>query len=262
MAKFLYNGPCPFCGSKDNRAHYDDGSEWCWGCSKYTPPSVASWVKAEEVEEKTFTLPDDLSTNYPEQVIKYIQKYDIQTEEILREGYKWSEKYQSLYALYYSGDSRQCGSGRSVVGANKRRMGQNVSSKNTGIRQSSQGSPKYIFLGNKSNIFPIFQGSPEQWKAPNRNKQTLVLTEDALSSLKIGRQSDAMPLFGTSLSMDKTKRISGLYSRCIVWLDGDKFKESWEIATKLKWLGVTTKVVLTKCDPKEYTDDEITGYLK
>lgn len=257
MAKFLYNGPCPFCGSKDNRAHYDDGSEWCWGCNKYTPPSIASWAKAEEVEEKTFTLPDDLSTNYPEQVIKYIQKYDIQTEEILREGYKWSEKYQSLYALYFSDG---CGD-RRILAANIRRMGTNVSRKNAGIRKSTQGSPKYVFLGNKSNIFPIFRGSPEQREAPNRNKQTLVLTEDALSSLKIGRQSDAMPLFGTSLSMDKTKSIAGLYSRCIVWLDGDKFKEAWEIAIKLKWLGVTTKVVLTKCDPKEYTDDEITGYL-
>ena len=258
MAKFLYNGPCPFCGSKDNRGHYDDGSEWCWGCNKYTPPSIASWVKAEEVEEKTFTLPDDLSTNFPEQIIKYIQKYDIQTEEILREGYKWSEKYQSLYALYYSDSS----SGRHILAANIRRMGQDVSSQNYGKFGKNKKNPKYVFVGRKSDVFPIFRGSSEQREASNRNKQTLVLTEDALSSLKIGRQSDAMPLFGTSLSMDKTNRIAGLYSRCVVWLDGDKFREAWEIATKLKWLGVSTKVVLTKCDPKEYTDDEITGYLK
>ncbi len=259
MAKFLYNGPCSFCGSKDNRAHYDDGSEWCWGCHKYSSATVVPWTKNEE-EEKTWTLPDDLSTNYPECVLAYAKKYEIQIDELLRENYRWSEKYQSLYALYFSG-----GTG-SPTAANARSFRPNVGAiktETTRFHSMERGKfPKYRFLGSKADIFPVFRGNPQQREAPNRNQQTLVLTEDALSSLKIGRQMDAMPLLGTSLSMDKTKRIAGLYSRCIVWLDRDKFREAWEIATKLKWLGVSTKVVLTDKDPKEYTDSEINSLTR
>ena len=34
MSKFIKLGPCPHCGSKDNRAEYTNGY-WCFGCSKY-----------------------------------------------------------------------------------------------------------------------------------------------------------------------------------------------------------------------------------
>ena len=33
MSKFFKLGPCPHCGSKDNRAEYENGF-WCFGCSK------------------------------------------------------------------------------------------------------------------------------------------------------------------------------------------------------------------------------------
>ena len=36
MSKFIKLGPCPHCGSKDNRAEYENGY-WCFGCSKYEP---------------------------------------------------------------------------------------------------------------------------------------------------------------------------------------------------------------------------------
>ena len=36
MSKFIKLGPCPHCGSKDNRAEYTNGY-WCFGCSKYEP---------------------------------------------------------------------------------------------------------------------------------------------------------------------------------------------------------------------------------
>lgn len=263
MAKFLYNGPCSSCGSKDNVSNYDDGSSWCWGCHKYSSATVVPWTKNEE-EEKTWTLPDDLSTNYPECVLAYAKKYEIQIDELLRENYLWSEKYQSLYALYFSGGtgSPTAANARTFRPVETNTIG-SISKTGRSLHKSNvHRRAKYVFLGNKSDIFPVFRGNPQQREAPNRNQQTLVLTEDALSSLKIGRQMDAMPLLGTSLSMDKTKRIAGLYSRCIVWLDRDKFREAWEIATKLKWLGVSTKVVLTDKDPKEYTDSEINSLTR
>lgn len=260
MALFLRHEACESCGSRDNVGVYDDGSKFCFGCHKYSSATVVPWTKNEE-EEKTWTLPEDLSTNYPECVLAYAKKYEIQIDELLRENYRWSEKYQSLYALYFSGGTGSPTAANARSFRSKDRKIQAAGSRSLSANAGSRPSAKYVSLGNKSDIFPIFRGNPQQREAPNRNQQTLVLTEDALSSLKIGRQMDAMPLLGTSLSMDKTKRIAGLYSRCIVWLDRDKFREAWEIATKLKWLGVSTKVVLTDKDPKEYTDDDLSKHL-
>lgn len=35
MAEFSHHAECPECGSADNRAVYDDGSSWCFGCETY-----------------------------------------------------------------------------------------------------------------------------------------------------------------------------------------------------------------------------------
>lgn len=73
-----------------------------------------------------------------------------------------------------------------------------------------------------------------------------------------------MPLFGTVIQKEKMTRLIQEfgYQHVVVWLDHDKFKEGWEIAEKFKWLGVGAKVVLTKMDPKLYSEEEIMEYLK
>ena len=32
---FLYHSPCDNCGSRDNKAVYDDGHTYCFGCQQY-----------------------------------------------------------------------------------------------------------------------------------------------------------------------------------------------------------------------------------
>jgi len=90
----------------------------------------------------------------------------------------------------------------------------------------------------------------------------LVIVEDPVSAIKIARQSDCMPLLGSSVQPHKINAVAGLYSRLIVWLDEDKLAESMRIAQLARMLGMEVKVVHTKLDPKEYDDSEIETHLQ
>jgi twinkle protein len=37
VGKFKKHGPCAACDSRDNRATYEDGSSYCFGCEKWEP---------------------------------------------------------------------------------------------------------------------------------------------------------------------------------------------------------------------------------
>ena len=115
---------------------------------------------------------------------------------------------------------------------------------------------KYFNSGRSSEVSPIFKA-----KDPVLARH-LVITEDALSSLRIAALSDAMPALGTHVPVQKIIALKPFYEFVTVWLDSDKLREAREIAEKCKWLGLSAKTVYSELDPKCYTNEEILEFLK
>ena len=89
-----------------------------------------------------------------------------------------------------------------------------------------------------------------------------MITEDALSALKVSKVVDAMPALGVNFPFQKLVdlRMRG-YQDIVVWLDRDKWKEAREISDRAKWMGLASTTVLSDLDPKCYNEEEIKGYL-
>ena len=248
MAVCTHHTSCPSCGSRDNLAVYDDGSKWCFGCHFYVPPTLSGFVKAAKLEtddEKTWTLPSDLTQDFPEEVITYANKYSITTAELITNSYYFSRWSGRLWRLLESGSTKSiCKGVRGNWDAAEARRLDSGAGKHLG--------PKSLFFGSKEAVTAI--------AGTERPSGHLVLCEDSLSSIKVARVTHSAPLFGTSLSMGKLMKFLS-YQKVTIWLDHDKFKEAWEIALKFKWLGIETNVILTQHDPKVFSEDEIRGYL-
>lgn len=90
----------------------------------------------------------------------------------------------------------------------------------------------------------------------------MVITEDALSALRIASQCDAMPALGTNVPVHKIMALARSYERVTVWLDSDKWREARHIADNAKWLGLSADTIYSDLDPKCYTDEQITEFLK
>lgn len=253
MAAFLHNGPCPKCGSKDNLGNYDDGSKWCWGCHYYVPPQISGFVtqqrkqaaRDEEDEDgHSVTLPEGISTEFPDYVVSFIKQYDLTVEELIRHGYfylgKHGHKFGSLGRVYRGLED----------GPAKDKAEQSYETRSFEPFLVERKRHKK-FTGSKSTADTYCRAKH------SRKAETCVIVEDSLSSLKIARVCDSLALLGTSLHTDKALDLAKKYQQVFVWLDRDKFKEGWEIADKLSFLGLKTQVILTDKDPKYYSEDEI-----
>ena len=92
--------------------------------------------------------------------------------------------------------------------------------------------------------------------------RTVVITEDKLSAMKVSNVCDAIPALGTTFQTHKLIELMKRgYQTIVVWLDSDKWREAREISDQCKWVGLSSKTVLTPLDPKEYSNEQITTYL-
>jgi hypothetical protein len=88
----------------------------------------------------------------------------------------------------------------------------------------------------------------------------LVLVEDVLSAIVVGRHAAARPLFGSKLTDAQKDQIfndADLYDTILVWLDKDKYPESIDIQRYLANSGWDARVVSTRSDPKDLDAIEI-----
>lgn len=251
MATFLYNGPCDRCGSRDNLAHYDDGSSWCWGCHHYTRANNSSfiWTPNKEATDNDIQLDDDLVFDYPGHVVAWLAKYRVSVPEAIGYGWKYSPHRDQLVFIFKDEEGKvACVQARNFRAGSKQ---------------------KYYNQGSPSSTLPIFlAGVAEVPKHP-----FLVAVEDAVSAARIassyrpdanapgralnGPWCDAMPCLGSYLPLKKLARLRASYDFLYVWLDSDKLKEARDIAQRAKWLGFNTRVVYTELDPKCYSNQEI-----
>lgn len=285
---------CPKCAengkdrSKDNLHRYEDGHAWCFSCNYREPsdamrlmeqlvlaskgdkeamrsiivrpkpyilcPAGASCMSTDgeeckyckdfdtsappmrsypEQERQPILLPYDSVKTIPVKALTWLDKYDIGRAEIIAHDLMWSDHWQRLIFPIR-------GENRTLLAWTGRYFGP--------VQQPP--SRKWWHSGDVSTICHIV--TKTGWES-----KPIVVVEDPVSAIKVGRHLPAMPLFGSHMSLRTAVRLRHLTKRVILWLDADKFKEAQTIIKRLELMGVSADVVYTEKDPKEQTDDFI-----
>lgn len=218
MSHFVGHEPCPKCGSKDNLGRYADGGAFCFGCGYV---EGRDRIALEPTRKVTRALPSDLTTLLPPANRKWLQRFLDDSE--IDEYFEYSPSLDRHIFRWYQDDGFYW-EARSV---------NNV-------------QPKTLSHGTKPNLY-LGRGE----------STTLVIVEDIVSAIKVGRFCRSYPLFGAYLSATHRGKIIGDdFSEVIVWLDRDKMMEAVVISTRFQPF-VKSRVVSTTKDPKECSEKEI-----
>ena len=229
---------CPKCANKgldtsgDNLAVYPDGHKHCYACGyhqgvpleerirqvQYGKPSVSN-------VDQTFDFPNDYTTDLPINALTWLRKYGIVNEEIIKHRFGWSQERQMLIFPVLDGD------GNLIMW-----QGRNFDA-NTPL--------KYFTKGPASDILHLVGN-------PCHPDNTVVLTEDLISAIKVGRLYQAMPIWGSHIPLKTTRRLSERFKTLGVWLDRDKMDEALRAVLRASQY-MPAYLITSVFDPKEYT---------
>ena len=188
--------------------------------------------------EIRLTLPEDCCTTFGEESASYLEKNQVKPITAIERGLRYSPSSKQLLFPYY----------------NKEGILTCLQARNFDQYRSKKA--KYYNQGSPADVLPIYRRS-----GGTSFLKTLVITEDALSAIRIASQCDAMPALGTYVPVQKLIALRASYEFIIVWLDRDKFREAIHIADNCKWLGLSARAIYSELDPKAYSDETITEYL-
>lgn len=231
---FLHHEPCPSCNSRDNLGRYADGSAYCFGCHYYEPPNGRTDPRDRGTSKsKDFANPPgDCGYEFSSECLNWLEKYGITVQELYERQVCWSPQRQQLVFLF-----------------------------DNDIWQARNFSPasktKYFTQGNINEHLPVYSCA----SGDCRDSSTVVLVEDCISAIKIARQCDSMPLLGSNINHSKLYRLRHFYDTAVFWLDSDKYAEAQKLAQRGKLVGLSTRVIYTELDPKEYDDETISQLL-
>lgn len=222
-ATWLRNEGCERCGSRDNKAVYDDGSTWCWGCKHYGPPKHIVISEEKEEENEILAYPNQLSKPLAKRNETWLRAYGLNDSDLSH--FFVDELTRRHVFLHYEAGKLTYYEARSVT----------------------DEKPKCLSKGVK----PIHIFTNESY--PN----TLVLTEDVVSALRVSRCAPAGSLFGSALSEHQLSYLNG-YDNLVIWLDYDKTDVALEWVDSLTLLGYNVALVIEdRGDPKDLTDKDI-----
>ena len=116
-------------------------------------------------------------------------------------------------------------------------------------------SPKYLQPARDKGE-TVFMAVPEQGTT-----RRVVVVEDILSAIRVGKHQTAISILGTKLSAGQAKKLSQ-FDEVTTWLDGDSAGRAGSKAIR-KSMSLVTRVsnIQTELDPKEYSDHEIRRIL-
>lgn len=202
--------------------------------------SVAERIRMQkELDEyrnrKTVELPEDFTYDIPAIGLAWPLKYGISEDDCRGYGFGWSDKYQRFVMPVHDihDDSLRAVQSRAVT---------NV-------------TPKYL---NKGKAL-FFAYSP----LDALGGDSMVITEDMLSCVKVGKVIPAVSTLGTYLSAKDASKLLELYSKFYVWYDDDEagHRGSKQARRELQMQGAHVRIINTELDPKEYSTREIKEIL-
>jgi len=115
---------------------------------------------------------------------------------------------------------------------------------------------KWLAKGNIKDLNIIYSGgrSVTQWSRETR----LFLVEDIISAIKVSKADKrilAMPLFGVNFKPLQLLKLQ--FKEYIIFLDENMHEHSIKKARQMSHYGIPCSTVLSKCDPKRYTYEEL-----
>jgi DNA primase/Zn ribbon nucleic-acid-binding protein len=234
---FVKHEPCPRCHSKDNLARFDDGHAWCFGCGYYVPPDKRNReVKKQEETPKFDTgrmmsWPPDAMRVLPANAKNWLKQYGLTEDEVIDNRLYWSNLRSQLLFPIYDEDDRML----MFAARNFNKMLQ----------------AKWELRGQKSEIIHLI-GAPEKGDIP-----AVVLVEDIISAIKVGRFMTAMPMFGTNISREQMARLLRITPKLLVWLDPDANDVGSNVCATAASYGFEVRSIIAPYDPKECSDELI-----
>ncbi len=225
-------GPCdqPGCKSSDAKTTYSDGHAWCFSCNHYFPAAYRSNFGGP------YDVPKPASELYPnrQKVTRincamnwdWLKKYDLDDVEIDQNFFYAPISGRHVF-MHRDEEGKEFYEARSVS-------------------PYSQG-PKTLQYGDKPTIFMGYAES-----------KVLVIVEDIVSAIKVGRFYGTMPLFGAHLSTVQMASIGRKLKpdNVVIWMDCNKYSVGMEYARQLGLL-VPTVAIQTKEDPKAQDESSI-----
>lgn len=90
----------------------------------------------------------------------------------------------------------------------------------------------------------------------------IIVVEDVVSAIKVGRVCTAIPLFGNSLPPEWMVRIAKLRPQHVgIWLDSNMVGQSRKLVKKFNLLAPISGTIETELDPKCYSTEQIKEIL-
>lgn len=253
----VYHVRCPRCAalgkdrSEDNLAVYPDKHRHCFSCGYHEDaPIEARLVEPKQEllssESTGLDFPEDYFPllDYPvvpmevHAPINWLKaKYGIYDSEIRFHGFGWSSNRKMLVCpIKDANNNLLAWQGRYFTPSKP--------------MFDEKGHPKYFTKGPVSDILH-FTG---------REDSLVIVTEDIVSAIKVGRVTQTMPLWGSSMPLKTIRRLSERFKHLGIWLDSDKSVEAVKTAIRAS-LYIPTFVINTPEDPKAYNMDAIEEYI-
>ena len=244
VSRFVNNEQCPLCQrngrdtSEDNLAVFDDGHKYCFACGYFVPsPKTIAATKEKLIQPKEATmdgpttkclpLPVDISGVLSPTAKRWLLGWGLSLDEQAK--FWWSETEQQLIYCVFDVE------GHLIFWQ---------------ARNFNRDKQKYISSGPlKDHLHILGHEGP------------LIIVEDAVSAVKLSREYQSMPLFGSHITKENLIRIRdfglGKEGQIGFWLDPDKVNESIKYRNQARELGMNAFSVIGTRDPKGYNHNEI-----
>lgn len=240
---------CPNCGSSRTPAfaRYSDGHGWCFSCGyreagTYQGPNpnkgvVISIESARGGPTRVRPIPEEAKPFLGAPALVWLKKYGITAKEVSNHSLLWWDERKWLIFPYYSTPDHLAGW-----------QARNFDPKFPDQKWMTYGQIKermHLIAADASNLGEV-----------------VVLVEDIVSAIKVGRHITCMPLFGAHIALPGILRLARTFSGVGLWLDSDKEFEARLYASRASQYLETTCVIKTELDPKEYNDEQIRDQLR
>lgn len=231
---------CPNCGSSRTPAfaRYSDGHAWCFSCG-YRESGQFDGPKSNVIDLETYRdtrsqrpIPLEAKPFLGVEPLTWLKKYGITAAEVRHHRLLWWEERKWLIFPYYAGTNLAGWQARNFDLVNYPKQ-------------------KWLSFGNIKDHLHLI----------GKESTTVILVEDIVSAIKVGRQIMAMPVYGSHIPLETLVRLHSRFPAVGIWLDKDKVGYARQMATRASQF-MTAFYIETDRDPKEHSDFEIKCQLQ
>ena len=237
------------CGNSASQlvSHSQNGySRHCFRCGEHEfkphgqrrlSDLIRHQLEYKMINDKVVALPDDYTLDVPQHAMMWYVKVGISPDLARDHGIGYSPSLDRVVLPVYN---RATGT---LDAVQMRSVDKNR-------------KPKYLNPQGANVSRALFE--------VGESKGAVVVVEDILSAIKVGRVVPTASILGTSLTDERALRLARDNSIVILWLDADGagYSGTRKAVKKLKMLGVRVYRVDSPLDPKAYNMGEIEDKLK